>query len=186
MPDSLREGSLALGAPQWKVITRVVLPTARAGLLTASILAVARSIGETAPAILTAFGSSVTNTNPFHGPQASLPLMVWDLIRQPNQVQIDRAWTALLILVLFVLVAFTLARWVGSRSDKKLGETTMTDVMTDTDRNGSPGGRTARSLTRVRPATGGSRCQERERLVRPAQGARALQPQHGGAITSPR
>jgi phosphate transport system permease protein len=121
VPDSLREGSLALGAPQWKVITRVVLPTARAGLLTASILAVARSIGETAPAILTAFGSSVTNTNPFHGPQASLPLMVWDLIRQPNQVQIDRAWTALLILVLFVLIAFTLARWVGSRGDKKLG-----------------------------------------------------------------
>lgn len=121
VPDSLREGSLALGAPQWKVITRVVLPTARAGLLTASILAVARAIGETAPAILTAFGSSVTNTNPFHGPQASLPLMVWDLIRQPNQVQIDRAWTALLILVLFVLIAFTLARWVGTRGDKKLG-----------------------------------------------------------------
>jgi phosphate transport system permease protein len=121
VPDSLREGSLALGAPQWRVITRVVLPTARAGLLTASILAVARAIGETAPAILTAFGSSVTNKNPFHGPQASLPLMVWDLIRQPNQVQIDRAWTALLILVLFVLVAFTLARWVGTRGAKKLG-----------------------------------------------------------------
>jgi phosphate transport system permease protein len=121
VPDTLREGSLALGSPRWRLVMQVVLPTAQAGLLTAIILGIARGVGETAPAVLTAFGSSTTNTNPFSGPQSSLPLFVWELIRQPNKVQLDRAWAGALVLVTLVLVLFTLARFVGSRGERKLG-----------------------------------------------------------------
>jgi len=121
VPGSLREASLALGAPRWKVVGMVVLPTARAGLLTAVILGIARAIGETAPALLTALGSARTNLNPFTGPQANLPLFVWSLIRTPNQTQIDRAWTGALVLLMLIFVLFTLARFLGNRSQKKLG-----------------------------------------------------------------
>jgi phosphate transport system permease protein len=121
IPDSLREASLALGAPQWRVVVRVVLPTALAGLVTATILGIARAVGETAPMLLTAFGSSVTNTNALHGPQADLPLFVWALIRQPNKTQNNRAWTGALILVGLVLVLFAAARLIANRSQRKLG-----------------------------------------------------------------
>ncbi len=121
IPDSLREASLALGAPQWRVVMQVVLPTARAGLVTAVILGVARGVGETAPMLLTAFGSDSTNFNPFKGPQEDLPLFVWKLIRLPNQTQIDRGFTGLLILVLLVLILFTTARFVAGRGQRKLG-----------------------------------------------------------------
>jgi len=121
IPDSLREASLALGAPQWRVVLRVVLPTARAGLVTAVILGVARGVGETAPMLLTAFGSDSLNLNPFKGPQEDLPLFVWKLIRLPNQTQINRGFTGLLILVLLVLVLFTTARYIAGRGQRKLG-----------------------------------------------------------------
>jgi len=114
--DGLRESALALGAPQWRVIARVVLPTARSGLVTAAILGVARGVGETAPMILTAFGSPKTNLSPVTSPQSDLPLFVWSLIRQPNATQIERAWTGALILVFLVLALFTIARVLGEAS----------------------------------------------------------------------
>jgi phosphate transport system permease protein len=123
VPDSLREGAFALGAPQWRLVQSVVLPTALAGIVTASLLAVARAIGETAPMLFTAFGSDSTNLNPFHGPQSDLPLFVFKLIFLPSQTQIDRAWTGALILVLFVLVLFVSARLVARRGLKRLGGT---------------------------------------------------------------
>ncbi len=119
IPDSLREGSLALGAPQWRVVKQVVLPTARAGLVTAAILGVARGIGETAVAILTALGSDSMNVNPFTGPQGNLPLFVYKLYRVPDKTQIARAWTGALILLILVLVLFLAARYVSGRGDKK-------------------------------------------------------------------
>jgi phosphate transport system permease protein len=121
VPDGLREASLALGAPQWRVVMKVVLPTARAGLVTAVLLAVARITGETAPVLLTALGSANTNYNPFDGPQASLPLFVWDLIRVPDKLQNDRAWAGALILLILVLIAFVAARFTLARSERKLG-----------------------------------------------------------------
>jgi phosphate transport system permease protein len=121
VPDSLREASLALGAPQWRVIVRIVLPTARAGLLTAVLLAVARMTGETAPVLLTAGLNASTNTNPFSGPMASLPTFVWDLIRVPDKVQNDRAWAGALLLLIVVLIAFVGARLALARSEKRLG-----------------------------------------------------------------
>jgi phosphate transport system permease protein len=113
VPDGLREASLALGAPEWRTVTRVVLPTARAGLITAAILGVARAVGETAPLIMTSFGSSILNLNPLSAAQASLPLFVYSLIRSPQQSQIDRAWTGALVLIVLVLVLFTAARLLG-------------------------------------------------------------------------
>jgi len=117
VPDSLREGSLALGAPQWRVVNKIVIPTARAGLFTAVILGVARAVGETAVLILTALGSDTTNTNPFSGPQSSLPLFVYKLYRLPNKTQVARAWTGGLVLVLLVLLLFVVARSISKRGD---------------------------------------------------------------------
>jgi phosphate transport system permease protein len=121
VPDGLREASLALGAPQWKVVSRVVLPTAKAGLVTATLLAIARMVGETAPVILTAGSSSNLNLNPFEGAQSSLPTFVWDLVRVANARQIERAWGGALVLLIIVLAAFSAARITLARSERKLG-----------------------------------------------------------------
>jgi phosphate transport system permease protein len=118
IPDNLREASLALGAPQWRTVLGVVLPTARSGLLTASLLGIARSIGETAPMILTARGAAATNTNPFSGQQSDLPLFIYNLLGQPNVAQRDRAFTGALVLLLLVGGLFTIARLAGSRGPK--------------------------------------------------------------------
>jgi phosphate transport system permease protein len=113
VPDSLREASLALGAPQWKTVLRVVLPTARSGLISAAILGTARAIGETAPMVLTVLGSSALNWNVFNANQDDLPLFILKLIRSPNATQVARAWTGALVLVMLVLLLFTLARILG-------------------------------------------------------------------------
>ena len=119
--DSLREGALALGAPEWKLVQRVVLPTALPGLVTAAILGVARAIGETAPMLLTAFGADTTNTSPFHGPQDDLPLFVWKLVRSPENTQVQRGFTGAPILVMLIFVLFVIARVVASRGQRRLG-----------------------------------------------------------------
>ncbi len=113
VPDGLREASLALGSPEWRTVSRVVLPTARTGLITAAILGVARAVGETAPLILTAFGSPLLNANPFVAPQSSLPLFTYQLLRSPQDAQVARAWTGALVLIFIVLVLFTAARILG-------------------------------------------------------------------------
>ena len=78
---------------------RIVLPTARAGLLTAVILGIARIVGETAPLILTALGNTSYNADPFHGKQDALPLFVYRLVRFPQAAAIQRAWTGALVLL---------------------------------------------------------------------------------------
>ncbi len=122
VPGHYREAALALGASRWRTVSRVVLPTARAGLLTAVILGIARATGETAPALLTAFGSSTTNVNPFSEPQANLPLTVYQLIRSGNKTQLERAYAGAFVLILLVLVAFALARIISTRSERRLGK----------------------------------------------------------------
>jgi len=115
VPGGLREAALALGAPEWRVTMKVVLPTARSGIVTAIILGMARVMGEAAPVLLTAFGSTSMNWNPFSGNQDSLPLTVFGLIRQPNANQVSRAWGAALVLMTLVLLLFLLARAIGAR-----------------------------------------------------------------------
>ena len=113
VPDGLREASLALGAPQWRTVSRVVLPTARAGLITAVLLGVARAVGETAPLIMTSFNSFVTNVNPFEAAQSSLPMFVFTQVRSSSNEQVNRAWAGALVLITLVLLLFTLARTLG-------------------------------------------------------------------------
>lgn len=112
--DSLREAALALGAPEWRVVLRVVLPTARTGLVTAGILGVARAVGETAPVLLTAFGNQSLNTNVLNGPQDDLPLRIYLLVRSPSNSNVAVAWGGALLLMLVILTLFTLARILSS------------------------------------------------------------------------
>ncbi len=116
VPPSLREASLALGVPRWKTILRIVLPTALPGIVTGVMLAVARVMGETAPVLLTAFGTASINPNPFSQPQSSLPLYVYQQAGDAQQTAVDRAWTAALTLILVIMVLNLLARLVTRRS----------------------------------------------------------------------
>jgi phosphate transport system permease protein len=126
VPGGLREASMALGAPQWRTVWSVVLPTARTGILTAVVLGIARAVGETAPLLFTIFGNTVMNADPLHGPQESLPLFIWSNVKSSYQSRINLAYTAALVLVIIVLFLFTLARVLGGtrgtgrvRSSKK-------------------------------------------------------------------
>jgi len=115
VPNSLRESALALGAPRWRVIFRVVLPTARPGLITGSMLAVARAAGETAPLLFTAasvFGLSTS----ISGQMNSLPLQIFNDVGQPRDVLVERAWGAALTLVLMILALTLIARLAQRRS----------------------------------------------------------------------
>jgi phosphate transport system permease protein len=114
VPGSLREAALALGAPQWRVMVRIVLPTARVGLITAMILGVARIAGETAPVLFNAGGNSAYNWNPFSGQQDNLPFRIYQLIFQPGVNVIKDAWGVSFVLVLLVLILFVLARLIGT------------------------------------------------------------------------
>lgn len=110
VPGGLREASLALGAPQWRTVWSVVLPSARSGLVTAILLGVARIVGETAPLLFTAFGSQVLNANPFNHDQGALPLVIWSDVRQAQPVLIDVAFQAAFVLLSIVLILFVAAR----------------------------------------------------------------------------
>jgi phosphate transport system permease protein len=114
VPGSLREAALALGSPQWRVVLRVVLPTAKVGLITAGILGVARTAGETAEVLFTAGGNSHYNLNPFHGYQDDLPLRIFELIFQPSVNAIREAWGIAFVLVSVILLLFITARLVGT------------------------------------------------------------------------
>jgi phosphate transport system permease protein len=119
VPGGLREASLALGAPEWKTTLRVVLPTARTGIVTAAILGLARVIGETAPLALTAFGADSTNWNALHGPQNALPLFILKWVRYPQAVNVERGWAGALVLMVLVLALFTFGRALGGRVGRK-------------------------------------------------------------------
>ena len=115
VPSSLREAALALGAPRWRVILRVVLPTSRSGLITGSLLAVARGMGETAPLLFTAAGALALSAN--LGVQMNaLPLQIYNDIQSPRDTIVARAWGAGLTLVALVLILNVIARIISRRS----------------------------------------------------------------------
>jgi phosphate transport system permease protein len=120
VPNGLRESSLALGAPEWRTTMRIVLPAARSGLVTATVLGVSRIAGETAPLLMTAFGSDSVNTNPWKGAQSALPLFAFQRVRNAIPTQIARGWAGALVLIVLVLALFTLARAVSARGRKVL------------------------------------------------------------------
>jgi phosphate transport system permease protein len=115
VPDDLRSAALALGATQRKVVRMVVLPSAGAGLVTASILGVARITGETAPLLLTAFGSTAINTNPFTEPMSALPIYIFTQMLLGTENDVARAWFACMILMIMVGLLFGTARLAVSR-----------------------------------------------------------------------
>jgi phosphate transport system permease protein len=119
VPGSLREAAHALGAPERRVVLRVVLPTARVGLITAALLGIARTAGETAEVLFTAGGNARYNWNPFHGWQDDLPLRIYEQVFQPSAQAITVGWGAAFVLMALVLILFTGARILGSRGGPK-------------------------------------------------------------------
>jgi phosphate transport system permease protein len=115
VPNDLREASAALASPEWRTVWSVVLPTARSGMITATLLGIAVAIGETAPLILTIFGANVMNWNAFSGKQSALPLMAFQQVRLSLQKDINFGYTAALVLFILVFTIFILARILGSQ-----------------------------------------------------------------------
>ncbi|MBA2607709.1 MAG: phosphate ABC transporter permease PstA [Actinobacteria bacterium] len=113
VPGNLREASAALGAPTWRTVWHVVVPTARSGLTTSVILGVARGVGETAPVLLTSGFAAGLNLNPSKNPMVSLPLAAFVFVRSPQAEMIARGFATAAVLMVLVLVLFTLARVVG-------------------------------------------------------------------------
>ncbi len=115
VPQNLREASVATGAPMWRTVWHVVLPTARSGLVTSIILGLARGIGETAPVLLTSGFTATMNVNPVKGPMVSLPLAAFEFVRSPQPAMRQRGFATAAVLMVLVLVLFTIARLFGGR-----------------------------------------------------------------------
>jgi phosphate transport system permease protein len=118
VPEHLREAALALGAPRWRVVTRVVLPTALPGLVTGSLLAVARAAGETAPLLFTS--AVVLGTNFNLGERTnSMPIQIFNDVGQAQDRLVERAWGTALTLVAMILILNMVARLIARRSNLK-------------------------------------------------------------------
>ncbi|WP_342767276.1 phosphate ABC transporter permease PstA [Crenobacter cavernae] len=114
VPNSLREAAAALGAPQWKVIMYVTLRSAKAGVLTGMLLAVARISGETAPLLFTALNNQFMNFN-MNQPMANLPIVIFQFAMSPYEDWHTLAWAGSLLITLSVLSLNIFARWLGSQ-----------------------------------------------------------------------
>jgi phosphate transport system permease protein len=101
IPDTIKEAALALGVPYYKVIIKVLIPTGFSGMLTGILLAISRVIGETAPLMLTALGSTMVNWD-VAKPTSAIPLLVWEFYNDPNMV--DLIWSTSLLLMVIVLI----------------------------------------------------------------------------------
>ena len=120
VPNSLREASLGLGIPQWRTTLSIVLPRAIGGILTGTVLAVARVAGETAPLLFTSsLVGTQTSWNPSHALQ-TIPVAIFELSESPDPKDHARAWAAGFILLLFILFASLGARWLATRSARKI------------------------------------------------------------------
>ena len=114
VPNSMREGALALGAPQWRVSWNIVLPAAASGIATGAMLAIARVTGETAPLLFTALNSRFYNFY-YDQPMSSLTVQIFNYATGPYEVEHAMAWAATLILVGLILLINILVRVVTRR-----------------------------------------------------------------------
>jgi phosphate transport system permease protein len=120
VPSALREASLALGVPRWRTTLSIVLPQTVGGVVTGTVLAVARVAGETAPLLFTSsYVGTQTNWSPSHALQ-SIPVAIFELSESPDPADHARAWAAALVLLLFILFASLGARWLATRSRRRL------------------------------------------------------------------
>jgi phosphate transport system permease protein len=111
VPHSMREGALALGAPDWRVTWDIILPAARAGIATGAMLAIARVSGETAPLLFTALNSRFYNVY-LDQPMSSLTVQIFNYATGPFEDQWRLAWAATLILVMLILLINVLVRYI--------------------------------------------------------------------------
>jgi phosphate transport system permease protein len=120
VPASLREASLALGVPRWRTTLSIVLPQTLGGIVTGTVLAVARVAGETAPLLFT---TSIVGTqlhwDPHHALQ-TVPVAIFELSESANPADHAQAWAAALVLLLFILCTNLTARWLATRSRRKI------------------------------------------------------------------
>jgi phosphate transport system permease protein len=111
VPQAMREGALALGAPNWRVTWDIVLPAAKSGIATGAMLAIARVSGETAPLLFTALNSRFYNFH-FDQPMASLTVQIYNYATGPFEIEWAMAWAATLILMLLILIINIIVRYL--------------------------------------------------------------------------
>jgi phosphate transport system permease protein len=120
VPNALREASLGLGIPQWRTTLSIVLPQTIGGIVTGTILAVARVAGETAPLLFTSsFVGTTTSWDPQHALQ-TVPVAIFELSESPDPNDHARAWAAAFVLLIFILFASLFGRWLATRSRRKI------------------------------------------------------------------
>ena len=119
VPDSIRQGAYALGATQWQVIRRQVLPAAIPGIATGSILALARAIGETAPLILVGALTYVAFNPTLMGPFTALPIQIYQWIARPQEEFRLLAAAAIIVLLVILLTMNAFAIWLRNRYQRR-------------------------------------------------------------------
>jgi phosphate transport system permease protein len=121
VPRSLHEAALALGLKRWRVVLRIVIPTAAGGLVTGAVLGIARVAGETAPLLFTSsvFSNLGVTTSPSQA-LPNIPVTIFTLSESPSPTDHQRAWAAALILIFGVLVLNIVARTFHDRSRRRL------------------------------------------------------------------
>ena len=120
VPRSLREASLALGVPRWRTTLGIVLPQTVGGVVTGTVLAVARVAGETAPLLfVSSLPGTKTDWNPLH-PLQSVPVAIFELSESADPQDHARAWAAALVLLLFIMLTSFAARLLATRSRRRL------------------------------------------------------------------
>jgi phosphate transport system permease protein len=115
VPDSIRQGGYALGATQWQVVSRQVLPAAIPGIATGSILALSRALGETAPLILIGALTYVSFDPTILGPFTALPIQIYQFLRLPQDEFKQLAASAILVLLVILLTLNGLAIYLRNR-----------------------------------------------------------------------
>ncbi|KAF0239547.1 MAG: phosphate transport system permease [Prolixibacteraceae bacterium] len=113
IPQSIKEAALALGVPYYKVILKVLIPTGFSGLLTGILLGISRVLGETAPLMLTALGSTIINMN-ITKPTSAIPLLIWEFYNDPNMI--DLVWSSSLLLMIIVLTLNIISKQIAASS----------------------------------------------------------------------
>lgn len=114
VPNAIREAALGLGVPTWRSVLSITVKTASPGIITGCMLAFSRVAGETAPLIFTALGNSFMSTN-LDRPISALPLQIWIFASSPYDDQVRLAWAGSLVLIVLIVLAVSLVRYVTSR-----------------------------------------------------------------------
>ena len=119
VPREIHEAGLALGSPEWKLMIRVIIPTAATGIVTAIVLGIARVAGETAPLVFTAFGNTFMNTS-ISGPIGALPLQIWnDATNQASPTDSTAAFAGAFVLFAIILILNLIARGLTYRLSRR-------------------------------------------------------------------